>query len=171
MSYSLRSIRESDLNAVFKGLSDPAVVRYYGVSYDSLEATREQMSWFQSQEDNGTGKWWAVVDEQGQFVGAGGLNDMKEGNVEIGFWLYPEYWGRGLMTQLLPQIVRYAFDTLGAIRVIGEVESHNIGSSRVMKKLGFQHDGEPLEEQFKDGEKVSVDLYSISKEQFSNLTK
>ena len=42
----LRQFIVSDLEGVFKGLSHPNIIKYYGISYDSLEATKEQMNWF-----------------------------------------------------------------------------------------------------------------------------
>ena len=40
----LRAFQESDIENVFKGLSDPIVTKYYGISFDSLTATKEQMT-------------------------------------------------------------------------------------------------------------------------------
>lgn len=42
----LRQITESDLPNVFLGLSLPDMVRYYGVSYNTLEETKVQMEWY-----------------------------------------------------------------------------------------------------------------------------
>lgn len=42
----LRQFADSDLENVFKGLSHPEVIKYYGVSFQTLEATKEQMLFF-----------------------------------------------------------------------------------------------------------------------------
>lgn len=44
----LRQIVENDLENVFKGLSHPDIIKYYGVNYQSLEATKEQMTFLQT---------------------------------------------------------------------------------------------------------------------------
>ena len=62
----LRQFKETDLADVFKGLSNPAVIQYYGISFDSLEATKNQMAWFADLEKNGTGIWWAVCSKKTQ---------------------------------------------------------------------------------------------------------
>ena len=41
--FVLRQIIATDLPTVFAGLSDPQVIRHYGVSYDSLASTQRQM--------------------------------------------------------------------------------------------------------------------------------
>lgn len=42
----LRQFVASDIENVFKGLSHPDIIKYYGVSFDTLEATKEQMAFF-----------------------------------------------------------------------------------------------------------------------------
>ncbi len=44
--FTLRQFTDDDLENVFAGLSHPEVTQYYGVRFDSLEATKEQMDWF-----------------------------------------------------------------------------------------------------------------------------
>ncbi|WWL45482.1 hypothetical protein V5O39_08385 [Pseudomonas parakoreensis] len=42
----MRRIHRRDVDAIFTGLSHPQVIAHYGVSYNSLEATDEQMRWY-----------------------------------------------------------------------------------------------------------------------------
>jgi ribosomal-protein-alanine N-acetyltransferase len=42
----LRPFVESDIENVFKGLSHPDIIKYYGVSYQTLEAIKGQMKFF-----------------------------------------------------------------------------------------------------------------------------
>lgn len=51
----LREIVESDLQNIYNGLSNPLVIKHYGVSYDSLEDTKEQMVWYEKPAQF----WWA----------------------------------------------------------------------------------------------------------------
>gem|GEM_PF-6319784 len=52
----LRPIRDTDIEHVFKGLSHPEVIRYYDVSFFSLEATKVQMDWNATIEREQTGQ-------------------------------------------------------------------------------------------------------------------
>lgn len=36
---------------------------------------------------------------------------------ELGYWLAEPYWGRGLMTEAVRAVTRYAFDELGLFRI------------------------------------------------------
>ena len=70
-----RQFTDADLEHVFRGLSHPDVIKYYGVNYDSLEATKAQMKFFADLEKEGTGIWWAVCSpDNATFYGAGGLD-------------------------------------------------------------------------------------------------
>ena len=160
----LRQFIDSDLPSVFQGLSHPEVIQYYGVSYDSLEATRDQMKFFNDLEEHGTGLWWAICDViNGHFYGAAGLNNLiKEHNkAEIGCWLLKEFWGRGIMQEVLPVICHYGFEHLGLHRIEGLVESDNIKCKQAMAKLDFQYEGIMRDCEIKNGKYISLDIYGL----------
>jgi ribosomal-protein-alanine N-acetyltransferase len=159
----LRQFVASDLENVFKGLSHPDIIKYYGISFDSLEATKEQMEWFADLEKNETGIWWAVCSKiDGTFLGAGGLNDLSKENkkAEIGFWLLPESWGKGYMTETMPLIFNYAFDNIGLHRIEGFVETKNTNCKKALAKLKFNLEGTMKDCVVKDGKFISLDIYS-----------
>lgn len=159
----LRRIVESDLDNVFKGLSHPDIIKYYGVSFDSIEATKEQMSWFANLEKDGTGMWFAVCSPDDQsFYGAGGLNSLSREHkkAEIGFWLLPEFWGQGIMKEAMPLICDFGFDQLGLHRIEGFVESENVNCKNAMAKLDFQHEGKMKDCEIKNGKFISLDIYA-----------
>jgi ribosomal-protein-alanine N-acetyltransferase len=108
----LRQFVDTDIENVFKGLSHPKIIRHYGISFDSLEATKEQMAWFADLEKAGTGMWFAVCSlDNKTFYGAGGLNSLNKEHkkAEIGFWLLPDFWGQGIMKEAMPLICDYGF--------------------------------------------------------------
>jgi len=96
----LRRIRPDDVAQVHAGLSCP----HYGVSYASLAATGEQMRWYEQLLEDDTGIWWALADDDDVLIGACGFNDRNHQHrrLEMGYWLLPQYWQRGLMAQALP---------------------------------------------------------------------
>ena len=92
--FRLRRIVPADIDAVFRGLSDPAVIAHYGVSYQTLEATQRQMDWFEEIHAAGTGTWWGISGPapDAPLIGACGLNDVhaEHRRGELGYWLLPE---------------------------------------------------------------------------------
>lgn len=159
----LRQIRPDDIHHIYEGLSNPDVIRYYGVSFDSLKATNEQMIWYRELEQNETGMWWAICSPDGQiFYGAGGFNGLSKEHkkAEIGFWLLPEFWGRGFMQEAFPLICDYGFNKLDLNRIEGFVDSENKNCKRAIERLNFTHEGTMRACEIKDGKYLDVDIYS-----------
>ncbi len=159
----LRQFRNSDIENVFKGLSHIDIIKYYGVSFTTLEATKEQMAWFAALEKNETGIWWVVCSKADDtFLGAVGLNDWSKEHkkAEIGFWLLIENWRQGIMTEAIPLVLDYAFNHMGLHRIEGYVESENNNSKKVLTKFGFKLEGTMKDCEIKNGKFISLDIYA-----------
>jgi len=57
--------------------------------------------------------------------------------VEVGYGLRPEFWGRGLATELAVESVRVGFEELQLPSLVSFTLSTNVASRRVMEKAGF----------------------------------
>ncbi len=160
---SLQPVRDEDITHIYTGLSDDRVVKYYGVSFDSLDKTKIQMEWYKELEMKGTGIWWTVsTRNDGTFVGAGGFNNLVKVHrkAEIGFWLLPEYWGKGYMYEAFRKICRFGFEQLGLHRIEGWVESENTACIKALIKCGFVLEGVMRECEWKDDHFIDLCLYS-----------
>ncbi len=160
---TLRSFTENDLDNVFKGLSNPDIIKYYGISFETKESAKEQMKWFADHERNKTGAWWAIcLKDSGAFIGAGGLNDIEQEHkkAEFGFWLLPEYWGNGFMGEAIPAILNHGFNTLNLHRIEGFVESQNTNCKKALDKLNFTFEGTMRNAEVKNGHHIDIEIYS-----------
>lgn len=159
----LRQIVDGDIENIFKGLSHPDIIKYYGVDFRTLEATKEQMAFYADLEKNGTGIWWALCSLDNQIVyGAGGLNNLvkEHKKAEIGFWLLTEFWGQGIMKEAVPLICNYGFSKPGLHRIEGFVETDNKKCKPAMAKLDFRHEGTMKDCEIKNGKFISIDIYA-----------
>lgn len=68
-----------------------------------------------------------------------GLND--NGSVEIGYGVQSDYEGKGLMTEAVTAMVRWASEQQEVSCVEAETESNNLASQRVLQKAGFLPNG------------------------------
>jgi len=77
--------------------------------------------------------------ESGQFVGGSGLHriDWEVPRFEIGYWCRTSLQGRGLITEAVRGITRFAFQELGAGRVEIRCDSRNLRSARVAERCGY----------------------------------
>lgn len=161
-NYRLRQFTTDDLESVFVGLSDARVIKYYGISFETIEATKAQMAWYNQLFEAETGIWWAIVDSSGDFIGAVGFNGWikQHKRAELGFWLLPDYWRRGIVSEVLPYVCRFAFDSMDLHRIHAEVETENIASKNALIKAGFVFEGTMRDCEFKDGQSISLDIYA-----------
>lgn len=82
--------------------------------------------------------------ENGSFVGRGGIrrmivNDNEE--IELGYALMPEYWGKGLATEIGEKALSIAFERFCYPSVVCFTLADNKRSERVMQKIGFSFEG------------------------------
>jgi ribosomal-protein-alanine N-acetyltransferase len=163
--FILRQIVEADMQKIFEGLSDPQVIRYYGVSYYSLEEVQKQLDWYNSLLIQQTGIWWGICFPHlpDSIIGACGFNEWKHEHkrTELGYWLLPPYWHKGVMSECIPAIIKYAFTTMQMHRIEAVVEAENELSSRLLSKLGFAFEGTHLECEIKNGRYIDLSYYAL----------
>jgi len=159
----LRPIRPEDQAAVFAGLSHPDTIRYYGVSYQTLEETAAQMDWYARLDAEQTGRWWAVTNPAtGEFLGACGLNNWVKVHrkAELGYWLLPQHWGRGLMREAVAAVLDHAGSDMNLHRVEATVEDGNAASSALLTALGFTCEGRLVDCEIKHGAFISLTVFA-----------
>ncbi len=86
--------------------------------------------------------FWAAELNDGVFAGFVGLSVPRfEASftpcVEIGWRLGARHWGRGYATEGALAALAYGFDVLGLEEIVSFTVPHNLGSRRVMEKIGM----------------------------------
>lgn len=78
-----------------------------------------------------------------KFIGCCGLKpyNLKENIYEIGFHLMKDYWGKGFGIEIAEAIIKYAFEKIGAKNLFAGHNPRNIGSKKILEKLGFNYIG------------------------------
>ncbi len=92
--------------------------------------------------------------EDGTFVGWCALTEWDPDfrSASLGYCLDQSAWGHGYMTEAAHALLRWAYDTLDLNRVQAETDTRNIGSARVLEKLGFVREGTLREDCIVDGD-------------------
>lgn len=89
--------------------------------------------------------------------------DIERLSAELGYWLGEPYWGRGIMSDAVVAVTRYALDDLGLVRVFALPFAHNAGSCRVLEKAGYQREGVMRCSAIKDGRVLDQVLYAVAR--------
>ncbi|HZV06756.1 MAG TPA: GNAT family N-acetyltransferase [Gemmataceae bacterium] len=159
----LSRMTADDLDDLTRMHLDPRVMATLG-GVRSAEQTRD---WLERQmghwERCGFGLWMARERQTGQFAGRGGLHyieiDGRE-EIEVGYCFLPDFWGRGLATELARESIRAGFSVLNAPELVCFTLTTNHASQRVMQKAGFRYSRDLL---YKDLPHV---LYRLRREEW-----
>jgi RimJ/RimL family protein N-acetyltransferase len=138
----LREYRMADFDAFATHLADPASTEFIG-THDRRNAWRifgcNIGGWLL--QDTG---WWAVesLADGGMvgFVGAFFRETWPE--IEIGWSVFRDHWGRGLATEAVAEVLRWVFDVRQEKRAIALIAPKNARSLRVAEKLGMTYEAE-----------------------------
>lgn len=134
-----RRIQRNDLAYVIEGDRDIRIQRWlFGKVYTEEESRERHARWMQAWHDAGFG-FWIFRETKGAIVGHGGLfwSPREQGEVEVGYALKPEHWGRGFATEMTRLSLEVGFEQLGLRRIIGIAQGVNMASRRVMEKCGM----------------------------------
>ncbi|NOQ70601.1 MAG: GNAT family N-acetyltransferase [Crocinitomix sp.] len=138
----LRRFNLNDFEAVYEFNSDPKVIKYTGdLILKSLEEAKELIKnvWLSDYEKFGYGRWATIYKPDNKIIGFAGLKYLPEMvETDLGFRFLPQYWNKGLATEISPEIISYGFNTLNLKRIIAIAEQENIGSNKVLEKIGMK---------------------------------
>jgi [ribosomal protein S5]-alanine N-acetyltransferase len=102
-------------------------------------------------------------------VGSIGLvtkTDIYKKNIEIGYFLAEEHWGKGIATKAIKALTSYAFRDFDIVRVYAEPFSDNTGSRRALEKAGYKLEASLSRNVVKNGIIKDSCIYSVLKEDF-----
>ena len=136
----LRKFVPQDADALAAVLGDPGAMQYYPAAFDrqGVEA------WIARNIDryrrNGYGLWAILLKDSGELIGDCGctLQEVEgQGEIEIGYHVRRDLWGKGYATEAAAACIECAFTKLGAKRVISMIRPENVQSRRVAEKNGL----------------------------------
>lgn len=93
----------------------------------------------------------AVDDEAVGGIGFMLQTDVERVSAEIGYWLGEPFWGRGIATDALKAVTRYAFEHHQLTRIFALPFASNAASCRVLEKAGYVLEGRLRRSALKDG--------------------
>ena len=84
-----------------------------------------------------------------------------------GVALSHDHWGKGFVTEAVKAVIAFLFDTVGYRKIIAGCDARNIGSQKVMEKVGMRREA-CLRQQIlrKDGTFGDDLQYGLFREEF-----
>jgi RimJ/RimL family protein N-acetyltransferase len=162
MKIKLRKWNDADLDSLVKYANNNNVAKWMTNKF-SHPYTREDGKAFLARiaSDNPTKVF--AIEVNGEAVGSIGilpLTDIHEKSAEFGYWLAEEFWGQGITTKAIEEIVEYGFRTFDIVRIFARPFSTNLKSHRVLEKTGFTLEARLKRACFKNGEFMDEFIYA-----------
>ena len=134
----------SDLKAAIAINADPRVLAYLGTPWPPERQWAHLAAQMLRNYGQGLGYWSIfcrrVPDELLGWVGLIPLGDGPD--IQLAYRLKVDAWSAGIATEAASQIMQHGLFTLDLQCVVAWVHPENLGSQRVMAKLGFQRSGD-----------------------------
>ena len=160
----LRHFRADDAPRLAAYRNDPAVARYqsWGLPYTGAQAL-DLIGSMQGRQPGQPG-WFqmAAADRaSGLLIGDLAFRAFEVQHAELGFTFAPEVQGQGYATEAASSLLEYAFDTLRLHRIVAGADPRNQPSARLLRRLGFRHEGRFLESYRSEEGWLDDDQYAL----------
>lgn len=163
-----RRFTDEDLPQLIEHRADPEVNKYLGgIERQNPEALRARIKFYMECFDKfGFGMCPMIWKETGEVIGTAGLQPLEDtGEVEVGYSIIKNYWGKGIGTEAARGWMEYGFNTAGLDRIVAVAVVENEASQHIMRKLGMKF------EKYSDSYGSRCAFYAVSKQDFLRGSK
>lgn len=136
----LRKFTPDDADALEKVIGDPVAMVWYAAPFDREGVETWIRRNLDRYEREGHALWALVLKSTGEMIGDCGCVTQEvedQTAIEIGYHVRRDHWGNGYATEAARACIDFAFEKLGAPRVISMIRPGNISSRRVAEKNGL----------------------------------
>ncbi len=172
-----RLFNEEDFEIFYSVFSNKDIMRYAWI--DGFNSEKEMLPFFEdfiSIDDkpnkNNSYAFAAFSKEDNGFIGFADIqiHSLNEagGCGEIGYFLMPEFWGKGFATEVAGAMTDFGFERLKLHKVCARCNANNSRSENVMKKLGMTMEGELRKVRYKRGDWDDEKYYGILREEWKS---
>jgi [ribosomal protein S5]-alanine N-acetyltransferase len=167
---TLNEICETDIDALFELRSSIEVMKYID---KPLATTRAEVETLLHKMKNGapnnTDITWAIrytnTTEMIGYIGFWRI-DFDNHRAEVGYSLLPQYFNKGIATEVLKACIEYMFTQQAFHSIEANINPSNEASRKLLLKTGFEKEAYFKENYYFDGMFLDSEIYSILKSNF-----
>ncbi len=165
MDFKLRPIKETDIDNLVKFANNPKIAANLTNKFAYPYTKEHGLNFIQFAMSNTPAHVMAITinDELVGGIGIHPQEDIQCKNAELGYWLAEPFWGNGIISKAIPQMVEYGFKTFDINRIFARPFDSNIASQKVLQKAGFKLEARLSKTLFKNGEFQDELIYAIRK--------
>lgn len=142
---ALRRFSAGDLDLLDRLNSDEQAMRYLGgpVSRETTKSMLDERILGYYDQHPGFGVWVTLHRATGECIGFHLLNHIRgEACIQIGYRLFPAWWGQGYATEMCLALLRYGYGEMKLPQIVAITDPANMASQRVLLKSGLHRKGE-----------------------------
>jgi len=161
--FILRPWLLSDIDSLVEHANNPEIAKYMTDGFPSPYTAENAKAFIEFANKNTPVSIFAIVVD-GKAVGGIGIHpqtDIHRKNAELGYWLSQKYWGKGIVTNAVKQMIDFAFKTYDINRLFARPFATNAPSQRVLEKAGFTLEARFEKTLIKNGELIDELIYAI----------
>jgi len=163
MNFTLRPFKDSDLTSLVKYANNYNIAKFLTNQFPHPYTDEDGRKFISSISNNNPVNVFAI-EVNGEAAGAIGIfpqSDIHEKNAEMGYWLAEPFWGKGIITRAIGEIVEYGFKTFDIAQIFARPFSINPASQRVLEKAGFTCEARLKNAIYKNGNYMDELIYVI----------
>jgi len=162
----IREFNEEDFKSIHTYASKPDVTRYLPFGPNNEMDTQlflKKVMDYQFQNPRCDYEFAVVLKKNNTLIGGCGIHVTSINNKEgsIGYCYDNEYWGKGYASESTKAIINFGFHKLNLHRIFGTCHPDNMGSAKVMEKVGMIKEGCLREHKLQKGKWRDSFIYSI----------
>jgi [ribosomal protein S5]-alanine N-acetyltransferase len=163
MEAILRPLRESDITNLAKYANNPKIAANLTNAFPHPYTEEAATGFIKMAMGHSPFRIMAIT-MQDELIGCIGIHpqeDIMSKNAELGYWLAEPYWGQGIMTKMVKEMVKYGFETFDIHRIYARPFGNNLGSQKVLEHAGFTLEARLKETIFKLGRMEDELIYAV----------
>jgi [ribosomal protein S5]-alanine N-acetyltransferase len=167
MNFTLRPWKLSDIDSLVKYANNPNIAQFMTDLFPH-PYTKEKAVTFIEMVSSANPFYVFAIDVNGEAVGGIGIHqqkDIQQKNAELGYWLGEPFWGNGIMTNAVKQMLDYGFQNFDITRIFARPFGTNIASQKVLEKAGFVFEARFEKAFYKKSVFVDELIYSVRRNQ------
>lgn len=169
-----RELTMEDMASVHAYATDEEVIKYVDFGPNTEEVTREFLELcisYQSEENRRDYEIAVIEKATGNFMGVCGTHIVSEESRQawIGYVLNKAYWNKGYGREMAAALLDFGIDQLKLHRIYATCEPDNIGSKRVLEKIGMTKEGHLRENIYHRNKWRDSLLFSILEDEYRTI--
>jgi [ribosomal protein S5]-alanine N-acetyltransferase len=163
MNFTLRPWTINDLDSLVKHANNKEIAKYMMDQFPHPYTLEKGKAFIEFATKDSPVHMFAI-DVDGQAIGGIGIHpqsDIQSKNAELGYWLAEQYWGKGIVTKAVQQMITFGFENYNIDRIFARPFGTNKASQKVLEKAGFILEAKFENTFFKNGEYLDELIYAV----------